>query len=89
MVRLSFFGFFKEPQQQIDDLRAKVQRYISQIESRLYSQETRAGYLNSLKTLNSCRDLLQMLNSSPEDEQIKVLKKMVKQLKPISKIKYC
>lgn len=89
MVRLSFFGFFKEPQQQIHDLRTKVQRYISQIESLLYSQETRSGYLNSLKTLNSCRDLLQILNSSPEDEQIKVLKKMVKHLKHISKIKRC
>lgn len=86
---LSFFGSFRKPQHQLEDLRAEAQQLISKIESRLYAQETRAGYLNSMRTLKSSRELLQMLDGTSEANQIEFLKKMIKQLKPISKIKYC
>ena len=86
---LSFFGAFRKPQHQLEDLRAEAQQLISKIESRLYAQETRAGYLNSMRTLKSSRELLQMLDGTSESNQIEFLKKLIKRLKPISKIKYC
>lgn len=89
MSWFSFIGIFKKPTHQLEDLRAEAQRLISQIESRLYAQETRAGYLNSMRTLRTSRDLLQMLNGTSDANQIKFLKKMIKRLKPISKMKYC
>lgn len=89
MSWFSFIGRFKKPKHQLEDLHAEAQRLISQIESRLYAQETRAGYLNSMRTLRTSRDLLQMLNGTSDANQIKFLKKMIKRLKPISKMKYC
>lgn len=86
---LSFFGSFRKPQHQLEDLRAEAQQLISKIESRLYAQETRAGYLNSMRTLKSSRNLLQMLDGTSNDNQIKFLKKMIKILKATSKMKYC
>lgn len=89
MAKLSsLFGWLK-PHDNLEDLRSEAQSLISQIESRLYAQETRDGYLNSMKTLKTSRELLQMLDGTSEDNQIKFLKKMIKRLKPISKIKYC
>lgn len=86
---LSFFGAFRKSQHQLKDLRAEAQQLISQIEARLYAQETRARYLNSMRTLKSSRELLHLLDGTSEANQIKFLKKMIKRLKPISKMKYC
>lgn len=90
MARLSsLFSWIKKPRDNLNELRSEAQSLISQIESRLYAQETREGYLNSMRTLRSSRDLLQMLDGTSESNQIIFLKKMIKRLKPISKIKRC
>lgn len=83
-----FLKYFKASEN-VEDLRAEAIRLIGAIESRLYSQETREGYLNSMRTLKTSRDLLQILNESSEKEQVYFLKKMIKRLKPISKMKKC
>lgn len=89
MTRLSsLFNWIKKPRDNLDELRSEAQSLISQIESRLYAQETREGYLNSMRTLKSSRELLQMLDGTSEANQITFLKKMIKRLKPISKMKY-
>jgi hypothetical protein len=89
MAKLSsLFGWLKH-HDNLEDLRVEAQQLISQIESRLYAQETRSGYLNSMRTLKSSRELLHLLDGTSEANQIKFLKKMIKRLKPISKIKYC
>lgn len=89
MTRLSsLFSWIKKPRDNLDELRSEAQSLISQIESRLYAQETREGYLNSMRTLKSSRELLQMLDGTSEANQITFLKKMIKRLKPISKMKY-
>lgn len=84
----SLLKYFKAPDN-VEDLRAEAVRLIGTIESRLYSQETREGYLNSMRTLKTSRELLQILNESSEKEQVYFLKKMIKRLKPISKLKRC
>lgn len=90
MIRLSsLFSWIKKPRDNLYELRSEAQSLISQIESRLYAQETRAGYLNSMRTLKSSRELLHLLDGTSEANQIKFLKKMIKRLKPISKMKYC
>lgn len=90
MARLSsLFSWIKKPRYNLNELRDEAQSLISQIESRLYAQETREGYLNSMRTLRSSRELLQMLDGTSEANQIIFLKKMIKRLKPISKIKHC
>jgi len=89
MAQLSSLFSWLKPHDNLEDLRSEAQSLISQIESRLYAQETRSGYLNSMKTLKTSRELLQMLDGTSEDNQIKFLKKMIKWLKPINKIKYC
>lgn len=90
MARLSsLFSWIKKPRDNLNELRDEAQSLISQIESRLYAQETREGYLNSMRTLRSSRELLRMLDGTSEANQIIFLKKMIKRLKPISKIKYC
>lgn len=88
MMFQSFLKYFKAPDN-VEDLRAEAVRLIGTIESRLYSQETREGYLNSMRTLKTSRELLQILNESSEKEQVYFLKKMIKRLKPISKLKRC
>lgn len=85
---LSWLKYFKSSNN-VENLRAEAVRLIGTIESRLYSQETREGYLNSMRTLKTSRELLQILNESSEKEQVYFLKKMIKRLKPISKIKRC
>jgi hypothetical protein len=90
MARLSsLFSWIKKPRDNLNELRDEAQSLISQIESRLYAQETREGYLNSMRTLRSSRELLRMLDGTSEANQIIFLKKMIKRLKPISKIKHC
>jgi hypothetical protein len=90
MAKLSsLFSWIKKPRDNLYELRSEAQSLISQIESRLYAQETREGYLNSMRTLRSSRELLQMLDGTSEANQILFLKKMIKRLKPISKIKHC
>jgi hypothetical protein len=90
MARLSsLFSWIKKPRDNLYELRTEAQSLISQIESRLYAQETREGYLNSMRTLRSSRELLQMLDGTSDANQIIFLKKMIKRLKPISKMKYC
>lgn len=85
---LSWLKYLKSSNN-VENLRAEAVRLIGTIESRLYSQETREGYLNSMRTLKTSRELLQILNESSEKEQVYFLKKMIKRLKPISKMKYC
>lgn len=85
---LSWLKYLKSSNN-VENLRAEAVRLIGTIESRLYSQETREGYLNSMRTLKTSRELLQILNGSSEKEQVYFLKKMIKRLKPISKIKRC
>lgn len=85
---LSWLKYLKSSNN-VENLRAEAVRLIGTIESRLYSQETREGYLNSMRTLKTSRELLQILNESSEKEQVYFLKKMIKRLKPISKIKRC
>jgi hypothetical protein len=90
MAKLSsLLSWIKKPRDNLNELRSEAQSLISQIESRLYAQETREGYLNSMRTLRSSRELLQMLEGTSEANQIIFLKKMIKRLKPISKMKYC
>jgi hypothetical protein len=90
MAKLSsLLRWIKKPRDNLNELRSEAQSLISQIESRLYAQETREGYLNSMRTLRSSRELLQMLEGTSEANQIIFLKKMIKRLKPISKMKYC
>lgn len=84
----SLLKYFKASNS-VEDLRAEATRLIGVIESRLYSQETREGYLNSMRTLKTSRELLQILNESSEEQQVIFLKKMIKRLKPISKMKRC
>lgn len=89
MTRLSsLFSWIKKPRNNLDELRSEAQSLMIQIESRLYAQETREGYLNSMRTLKSSRELLQMLDGTSEANQITFLKKMIKRLKPISQMKY-
>lgn len=85
---LSWLKYFKSSNN-VENLRAEATRLIGAIESRLYSQETREGYLNSMKTLKTSREMLQILNESSEEQQVIFLKKMIKRLKPISKMKRC
>lgn len=85
---LSWLKYLKSSNN-VENLRAEAVRLIGTIESRLYSQETREGYLNSMKTLKTSREMLQILNESSEEQQVYFLKKMIKRLKPISKIKRC
>jgi len=90
MIRLSsLFSWIKKPRDNLNELRSEAQSLISQIESRLYAQETREGYLNSMRTLGSSRELLHLLDGTSDANQIKFLKKMIKRLKPISKMKRC
>jgi hypothetical protein len=90
MAKLSsLLSWIKKPRDNLNELRSEAKSLISQIESRLYAQETREGYLNSMRTLRSSRELLQMLEGTSEANQIIFLKKMIKRLKPISKMKYC
>lgn len=84
----SWLKYFKSSNN-VKDLRAEAVCLIGAIESRLYSQETREGYLNSMKTLKTSREMLQILNESSEEQQVIFLKKMIKRLKPISKMKRC
>lgn len=88
MMFQSWLKYFKVSNN-VEDLRSEATRLIGAIESRLYSQETREGYLNSMRTLKTSRELFQILNESSEKEQVYFLKKMIKRLKPISKMKYC
>jgi hypothetical protein len=82
----SLLKYFKASNN-VEDLLSEATRLIGAIESRLYSQETREGYLNSMKTLKTSREMLQILNESSEEQQVIFLKKMIKRLKPISKMK--
>lgn len=84
----SLLKYFKASNN-VEDLRSEATRLIGAIESRLYSQETREGYINSMKTLKTSREMLQILNESSEEQQVIFLKKMIKRLKPISKMKRC